>query len=528
MELTPTPEQIDIINEASNCVVVAKPGSGKTFTLALKIKGILPNLPEHKGVVAISYTNKASDELERRCLSTGINRKSSFFGTIDKFFISEIIIPFGRRIFGNPKQEIDVVKANELQTRQYIYDDKPKDIEFLGNLYRDGKIVLEYIGFCALHIFDQSEACRRYLKSRYTHIIIDEYQDCGEYQHELFIRLVQLGLTGVAVGDIDQSIFKFAGKSSKYLIALAQNTRLFKTYPLSENHRCHKSIINYSTRLLSLVYEPKPVDELCVYSKRIEGSEIELAQWLSTAIPQIAKRFQVEPLNRIAVLVKNNLTANLVHGNLTIPHKHFVATPLDDDSSLWGSVFRKTLAWAFNAGLTKYEIVESYLNVDLQNKAFREAMNVLNEIENLVSNEHDKIAENYLLFEKLAFILFPIGKNRRAAKSLRDILGSPIMLSSFIPPKEAEVQVMTLHKSKGLEFDVVFHLNMYRWILPQYQGDYSQDLNLHYVGITRAKKCCVLCSSTLRHKSETETRTAEDSEFLYLNGLERWRECCPI
>ena len=74
-------------------------------------------------------------------------------------------------------------------------------------------------------------------------------------------------------------------------------------------------------------------------------------------------------------------------------------------------------------------------------------------------------------------------------------------MASFLPPADNEIQLLTLHKAKGLEFDIVFHLNLYQWILPQYKGDYSQDLNLHYVGITRAKKCCVLCTSTHRQSN---------------------------
>jgi len=88
MEHEPTPEQNKIIEETSNCVVIAKPGSGKTFTIAFKIRSILVDLPHYKGVAAISFTNKASDELEHRSLPRGVDRKNSFFGTIDKFFIS--------------------------------------------------------------------------------------------------------------------------------------------------------------------------------------------------------------------------------------------------------------------------------------------------------------------------------------------------------------------------------------------------------------------------------------------------------
>src|SRR3989304_6443772 len=180
MELTPTLEQIRIIEEPSNCCVIAGPGSVKTYTLACKIKKVLPSLPDHKGVVAISYTNRASDELQRRCLSTGLNSKGSFFGTIDRFFISEIIIPFAKRTFGSPSQVIEVVKAEELETQESFQGDALDDVEVLGNLFRSGKIVLERIGLLAVHILDSCQSCQRYIKARYTHVIIDEYQDCGE------------------------------------------------------------------------------------------------------------------------------------------------------------------------------------------------------------------------------------------------------------------------------------------------------------------------------------------------------------
>ena len=228
MSIPPTNEQQKIIDEKSNCVVIAKPGSGKTFTLSHKIKNILPELPHYRGVIAISYTNKASNELKRRCLVTGVDAKSSFFGTIDTFFLAEIIIPFGTHLFGKPDNEINVIKSDELEDinpellnfPETTEDISKGHISFLERLYLNGIIILESIGILALYIFDNSYACKRYLRARYKDVIIDEYQDCGEWQHALFIRLVNIGLTGVAVGDLDQSIFAFAGKDSKYLAAL--------------------------------------------------------------------------------------------------------------------------------------------------------------------------------------------------------------------------------------------------------------------------------------------------------------------
>jgi DNA helicase-2/ATP-dependent DNA helicase PcrA len=165
MEHPPTPDQKKIIEFNGNCVVIAKPGTGKTLTLAYKIRRILADLPYYKGVIAISFTNKASDELEHRTLSTGVEPKNSFFGTIDKFFLAEIIMSFGERVFGNPVQELSVIEFSEVDTNKFSNYDSGKDdtenIEFFTAVFQGGWVILEKIGFLALFIFEQSIACQR-------------------------------------------------------------------------------------------------------------------------------------------------------------------------------------------------------------------------------------------------------------------------------------------------------------------------------------------------------------------------------
>ena len=87
---------------------------------------------------------------------------------------------------------------------------------------------------------------------------------------------------------------------------------------------------------------------------------------------------------------------------------------------------------------------------------------------------------------------------------------------------------MTLHKSKGLEFDVIFHLDLYSYIIPSFGAydnvtQWNEDLNLHYVGITRAKQVCFLLSSTQRLRPDKPALNAKVSEFLSLNNLEEYR-----
>ncbi|USQ51773.1 UvrD-helicase domain-containing protein [Serratia marcescens] len=60
-------------------VLTACPGSGKTTVIVNKVAKILSECKSYQGVIAISYTNKSSDELKKRCAKVVADTKSSFF-----------------------------------------------------------------------------------------------------------------------------------------------------------------------------------------------------------------------------------------------------------------------------------------------------------------------------------------------------------------------------------------------------------------------------------------------------------------
>ena len=91
-------EQRNAIACPDHMVVVARPGSGKTTVVAQKVRNCLSPMRPYQGIIAISYTNKASVELERRCKAEAFDVKRSFFGTIDDFCLREIIYPFARHV----------------------------------------------------------------------------------------------------------------------------------------------------------------------------------------------------------------------------------------------------------------------------------------------------------------------------------------------------------------------------------------------------------------------------------------------
>ena len=204
----------------------------------------------------------------------------------------------------------------------------------------EGKIFLEKSGEIALHILRKVPGAIMYIRARFSHIFIDEYQDCGEIQHNIFLQLVNAGLVGVAVGDINQAIFGFANRFPKYLIQLIGNSE-FKHFELNKNHRCHPSISEYSLCLFG-ASKSIPEDKR-VFLVNVQGGEIEIAQKIDKYLDSIKEKYGVTHNNKIAILCRGNGTIGLLDKVLQSPHKIFVDTALDKDTSDWCRLFRDVL-----------------------------------------------------------------------------------------------------------------------------------------------------------------------------------------
>ena len=151
----------------------------------------------------------------------------------------------------------------------------------------DGYIFLDICGETALYILGHVKEAQEYLVSKYTHIFVDEYQDCGYIQHKIFMFLINLGMIGVAVGDINQAIYAFSNRYPKYLIELLNNKE-FTSYEITKNHRCHKSISDYSLKLLGVNITDKEQDKR-VYKVNINGDEKDIANSIAIYLDQLTQ-----------------------------------------------------------------------------------------------------------------------------------------------------------------------------------------------------------------------------------------------
>ncbi|CEG59373.1 UvrD-helicase domain-containing protein [Legionella fallonii] len=532
----PTLEQKKILDELNSCVVVARPGSGKTFTLSYKIRDILPTLPDYKGVIAISFTNKASTELKHRVLNLGVQIKSSFFGTIDKFCLTEIVIPFLRHKFGLPNvDDVKIIKADESQLLKQLCPEGIVKISWnsIKNLYCSGEVILELSGRLAINLLRKNRILREYMKARYSHVIIDEYQDSGKEQHLIFMELFNLGLIAIAVGDLDQSIYAFAGKSSDYLYELTQRDD-FKKYPLTVNHRCHPSIAAYSLKLINSEFVLTNQDkEKRVYSKIVQGHHPNIAQWIEKSIQPLQTKFSDVKLGGIAILCRSNISAKMIKENIT---KYEVQlredTPLDSLGSPWAAFFSECLYCLFDSKLNVNEIFDKYLDGEALKDSHKKSLLKLIELKNETNEKNfNKLKGAHNILKETAQLLIPNAEKIDSERALFEVLSSDVYLQSYFPQKDTHIQLMTLHKSKGLEFDVVFHLDLYQWTIPSYEAvkgntnEMIQSVNLHYVGITRARQACILVASTEKYNTKINAaKEAIISEFLTRADLSSLRK----
>ena len=160
-------EQKRIIQDKNNIVVTARPGSGKTYTIVEKIQLILEELYNYQGIIAISFTNKASEELRKRCSSRGLLLNKSFFGTIDKFCFSEIIAPFCSHL-SDRTQELKIKKYKKTDGLENL--DKKNDDEIrkiIEEYLRQDIVFLELLGETALYILERVPDATRYLCAKY-------------------------------------------------------------------------------------------------------------------------------------------------------------------------------------------------------------------------------------------------------------------------------------------------------------------------------------------------------------------------
>ncbi|MDA4940556.1 ATP-dependent helicase [Acinetobacter baumannii] len=517
----------------NNSVIMACPGSGKTTVLINKMALCCEKLKRHNGVIGLSFTRKSSAELRKKFQKKTIKSNLNYLGTIDSFLINEIIRPFLPKLWGVKINDIEIINilseeesipfVQEYITREINLSDIENDSAFRG-LFSQGKVWQKTVTSLALFVLKNSSACIRYISSRYKYLFVDEYQDTSSGQHLIFLEILKLGLKFTAVGDIDQSIYRWRDAIPENLSSLV-NEHDFEEYTIDQNHRCDPSIDLYARAFLKGT-DLEEIDKKSIFKLHINNSETHRYNKLDNLIQKIKDDNNLN-FSDFVILAANNATLQHYALNTRHGYRVYEDDPLDSMNHYIAQLCSDLIFYKFCKNYSSYSIYENYksrfINVKLNDfKIEAKKIRIENDIDEICEIIKGLINKTNYKGDCENFIL-----------ATKNIFNNEFLLKKYKPHNENELQIMSIHKSKGLEFKVVIHIGLEQCVLPRKTKKHGQwtfsdldgDKNLHYVAITRAENLCYLVDMPIRVKSENNVfkeMNANKSEFLCDERLNKY------
>ena len=267
-------QQIDAIKIPGNVLLTACPGSGKTRALTHKIAYELEKIVGSKKIIiAVTFTNRAADEIKKRISVFNIDDSNLWAGTIHAFCLEWIVRPYmcysdelrnGFTIsdeFNTESLINDFKKKHQVGyftsvTTRYLPSGEPEEVayrnlinEYHDYLKREKLIDFDQILHYAHQLLQDFPPIAETLKSLFHLVCIDEYQDTQQLQYAIFAKLMKArngACKMFMVGDADQAIYGSLGGVAKSHNEIESEFDVkFENKELSGNYRSNQQIINY-------------------------------------------------------------------------------------------------------------------------------------------------------------------------------------------------------------------------------------------------------------------------------------------
>ncbi len=548
--------------------VVAGPGTGKTKTLTARILHLLGQGAAPGEITAVTFTRRAAGEMEER-LAAALGGKSALRGLTVATFHAICHDLLGRPPLLSREEALALAEAvlrdggqdmapGEFlrQVSQVKNGAAPQASPLPPELYQAYQAALAQRGamdFDDLLLRAAEQELTPTQRRRFTHLLIDEFQDSNPLQLELICRWSQKGESLFVIGDPDQSIYGFRGADSGCFEKLRQRFPQLETLRLVKNYRSTPQVLGCAMPVIA--HNPGPARDLEPQAPagppvRVLQGEDDLHQAAAIA-KEIARmtggmgmaeagqdrgRERYRSFSDVGVLCRTHRQAQLVERCLRRDSIPCQVTGRED--LLQRREARGMLAFlqavrdpADTAALsTCLELVWDCLPetisavVDLSraaggwNRAFSgDSRAFLGEFRAV--SGFFQAAQGYfqpLQTEKPLALLTRWEGERGPFPGLEQLKNMAVFypttaafLDALLLGEEADlrrgdgqnyasgaVQVMTLHAAKGLEFPVVFLPFLDQGSLPleseHRPADVEEERRLFYVGITRAQEELVL------------------------------------
>ena len=251
-------------------LVVAGPGTGKTRTLTEWIARRVENWEaDPSEVMAVTFTNKAADELRER-LTTRIGKRARYI-TIGTFHaiawqLIKEHMPELLSIYDATSRQMSLLtlfpNLNNSQIRtlgEHIEQHLESEAELQADdrdyfhHYREWLTKQHAVDLSGLmrHLIDgwkENSNWLQQVRRGYRAIAVDEFQDINPVQYEI-IRLLGTDKHLLAIGDPDQSIYGFRGSDVTLFYRFRDEFRA-EEIPLKKNYRSTKNIVKAASALI--------------------------------------------------------------------------------------------------------------------------------------------------------------------------------------------------------------------------------------------------------------------------------------
>lgn len=546
-------DQWSAYESTGNCAILAGPGSGKTKTITVKIARLLAETVRRpQRIACITFSNACVGELRSRLNKLGVDDGNRILiSTVHSFCLTELVLPYAamagvavpaplkvatpaesRRLFGaaynsvcggNPSSSF---RTSCDKLRRTI-PDRDSD-EWRAWTTRETRVVKAYedmlmarglidfdgIVLAGLELIEKHDWVRSAIRAKYPVVVIDEYQDLGLPLHRIVLALLDAGGRIIAVGDPDQSIYGFNGANPALLKILAQDRRM-EAITLRLNYRCADRIIAASRSLFPDRADFQSHDDRQgeIRIHRLERDLTGQAKYaLETLVPALLDANPTWTSGDIALLYRSMAEGKQIA--LVADRLQMRYFRLDNGSPVRRSRFTEWLteaaqwcAGGWKTGQVQLsQLLKSWQRMQRSGKSEAQWLASRKRLIAALFSLRDGHLPLHKWLKSLDSAI--LDETLRSEPGLSDEVD---ILAELIDEADAggalegftveifgnqgkspdQINLMTLHSSKGLEFQAVLMLGLEEGVFPSKYDKTLEQLDestrLFYVGVTRAK-----------------------------------------
>lgn len=508
---------------------------------------ILKQSAQYRGYTIIT-------ESERRKLIRNIIHMHRQFLYLQEEDIEEILGAIGSYRQGTRREDMQIQKM------------KPEDLEFLVTEYQSYLQEFQQFDFDdlmrqCLKLFQEDAACLARWQAQFQYIQVDEFQDISPAQYEIVRMLAAPEDNLFIVGDDDQSIYGFRSASPESMMQFLKDYREAVQVPLDVNYRCHEEIVAAAGRIIAENKKRLP-KEIRAAHRQGEGVELctceDEGELRRIVVERLTEEQKNGALTHCAMICRTNFACGLwsqVLYSAGIPYvmkekrknrfEHFVIRDIRAYLALGqGELWRKHFLRIMNRPLRylrrdsmpeekidKEQMLSCYCTMPAMQETLRRLFRDLeclsskklhlqiHYIRKVIGYENflrDKYGSNRA--EELVRIteeFETFSKQFATVEDMNDYIEHYTELLQEPLEKGEGIALMTMHASKGLEFDTVYLPDCNEGQTPSSQSvteeEIEEERRMFYVAMTRAKhKLCLFTS---------KGKTGKDGPSRFLKSL---------